>query len=236
MVRAFTPADVIQHTTGSPGFVTDPGVALPNPAVEGNSGVIMMQVNNMIDPPEQWHLVAQAGAVTTAPQSGVLCRACLSAGDQSWTFVTTGGGSTTWVWVAEEWANLSYAPLLSPATRTIGVAAPTSLTSGASDSWDAGEYALGIAVIGLTTVAGGAQTWPTVTWSGGFTETDTVTRGDGTVAGDIKMHVARRYGTAGETGPWTAGATLTGAWAGVSGKTGYCSLAVFRAGKYAGDI
>lgn len=234
MARAFAPADVVQHTTGSPGLVVDPGVALPLPAVEGHSGVVMMAANNTIDPPEEWHFVAQAGVTTALGQNGVMCRACLPAADQAWTF-GSGGSATTWVWVAEEWTNLSYAPLLSLPTRGAGVSAPTTLTSGASGSWDAAEYAMGIAVVALTTGAGGAETWPTVTWSGGFTETDAVARGDGTAGGDIKLHVARRYGTAGETGPWTAGATLTGAWAGATGKTGYCSLAVFRAEKNIGE-
>jgi hypothetical protein len=75
--------------------------------------------------------------------------------------------------------------------------------------------------------------WPTTSWSDSFTETEVLTRGDGSATNDLQLHIARRYGTEGETGPWTTTATFTGT---MTNKSVFACLAVFRAENYVGDI
>lgn len=236
MPRAFSSGDVVQHSANALN-AADPGVSVANPTTEGNSGVIMMMVASLLASPEQWDIVASSGPVANSPQAGVMCRACTLSGEQTWAFSSTSGLATNFAWVAEEWTNLSFAPLLSMPTDQTGVQPPANLTAiGPSGTWDATEYAVGIAIVGLISAATDGITWPTVAWSGGFTETDVLAVGTGDTANDVKLHVARRYGTAGETGPWTAGVTLAGGWAdATTNKTAYSALAIFRAAHFVGE-
>jgi hypothetical protein len=112
MVRAFTAADILQHDddNGST-LLADPGISFPNPATEGSGGIIVMGVTFATNPPEQWHRVAGSGTSMDNPNLAMMCRAGLPAGDQSWPFSVIGGSTAFWIWIAEEWANLSFAPL-----------------------------------------------------------------------------------------------------------------------------
>jgi hypothetical protein len=233
MVRAFTAADVIQHDTGSVGGMTDPTtiVSLPNPASGGNSGLIVMGAQTFLAPPEQWHTAAGAGATDTSVQMGVMIRPDLPANDQSWVFATNTGAVANWLWVAEEWANISYAPLHGSA-RTHTQVGGSSISTGTTPAFTA-PYVVGIAAVFMQ---GGtnAAAWSPVTWSNGFTETDVVQVGTGQASGDFQLRVARRYGTLDETGPWETTCTFTdGA---DPGKVFYACLAVFRAEHHEGEI
>lgn len=239
MVRAFTSADFGKQgsgiTTGA--GVTDPGVALASPATEGLGGLIVLGAQNPIDAPEQWDMIAESGAAAGSPQLGVMVRPCLPAGDQSWTFVAVGGFGTLWAWIAEEVANLSYAPILGAASpMLVKDPAGGTYTIGSTGAWSA-PYAVGIAallMINSHDVTEPAPTvWPTsVGWSNSFTETDVFTRGDGTVDTDMQLRVARRYGTLDDAGSWSTVVTLGT----TSGKNCYGAMGVFRAEYQAGDI
>lgn len=232
MGRAFTSGDVVQTSGGATTgvAVANPSTALPNPASEGNGGFIVVCAQSIIDPPEQWHRVAASGAPVTQPQLGIMCRADLPAGDQSWFFQVAAGFTTYWTWLTEEWTNLSNAPLLaaSSATAAQGV---SSISTGSTGSWDA-PYAVGIAAVGLIVGNTEGLAWPTVSWSNGFTETDVFTRGTGTTMSDMQLRVARQYGTLGDTGSWETTATFTGS---MGTKNVYACLAAFRAESYPGE-
>jgi hypothetical protein len=227
MPRAFTSADVVQSDPGTALSATNPGIALPNPAVGGNGGVVLLAAAGVIEKPEQWDMVIGVGLTdTSTPQLMILCRADLPDADQSWTFLPVGGaGVTNWAWVAEEWTNLSYAPLLATAF-TGATTAPTSISSGTTGTWD-WPYAVGIAVVSLVHGTSGAFTWPSsVSWSNGFTETDVVTLGSGGTALDTQLRVARKYGTLSDAGGWETTALFTDA---TTNKTVRACIAVFRA-------
>lgn len=224
MARAFTSADVVQSASGQVALATDPGVALPNPAAEGNGGVIVLGSGTQAAVPDQWHLAAVGGA-GSALVLMIMCRADLPAGDQSWSFPAL-AGNVNWCWVAEEWTNLSFAPLATSA-RTSGALAPTSVSTGTTAAFDA-PYAVGIAAVLLTTAGTGGNVWPSVSgWTNGFVQTDELAVGTGAGAAEDKLWIARYYGTAGETGPWETTATFSGA--ATTGKTAYSCIAVFRA-------
>lgn len=230
MPRAFTAADVIQSNSGvSSVAVTDPGVALSSPAVEGRSGLIVMGAQTVIAAPQQWDIVAGSGAAAGSPQLGVMVRAGLPDGDQSWAFQALGGTSTYWSWLAEEWTNISYAPLLGTAnTSTIKDPASATYTIGPTGSWSA-PYAVGIAALFMLVAIQSGDTptlWPSVSWSDGFTETDVLTRGDGTTSSDMQLRVARRYGTLDDAGAWSTTATFDAL---TNSKNCYGVLAVLRA-------
>jgi hypothetical protein len=233
MVRAFSTADVLQHNTGAVGGQTDPTatVALPNPAIGGNSGLIIMGAQTFLAPPEQWHMAAGAGAADTSVQMGVMIRPDLPSGDQSWGFATSSGAAANWLWVVEEWTNISYAPLHGSARTHTSVGA-ASISTGTTPSFTA-PYVVGIAVVFMQ---GGtnAAVWSPVTWSNSFTETDVVSIGTGQASGDFQLRVARRYGTLDEAGPWETTCTFTNG--ADSGKVFYACLAVFRAEYHEGEI
>lgn len=231
MPRAFTSADVVQANPGSAAAQITVNPALTNPAVEGRCGLLMMAAGGPINPPELWHTAAGAGAPGTK-QVGVFCRAHLADQEQSWqlSHIATG---TNWVWLIEEWKNVSYAALADLGSGSAaGVGGVASLSSGNTGTFD-DPYVVGIAVAAIIN-GSGTSPWSAVNWSNSFVETDVVNVGDGTAAGDIQLRVARRYGTFNETGPWETTATWTGG--AQTNKTQYVALAVFRAENYAGDI
>jgi hypothetical protein len=232
MPRQFTSADVVQHNSEATGAtaVTDPGVGLSNPAIEGNGGFAVVFAANILSAAEQWHMVAQSPDPN--PSLGIFCRADLPPSDQSWVF-SAFNITTYWTWLAEEWTNLSYAPLLAYSSTAASVT-PASKSTGTTGTWDA-PYALGIAAVGIwNSAATGGSTWPTWSaWSNGFTETDVLSHGTGTAQGDLELHVARCYGALNDTGGWESTVTFTGS---MTGKNVYGCLAVFRAESLLGDI
>lgn len=232
MPRAFTSADVVQHNEGATTALIDPGVGLTSPAVGGNGGVLAIFVAQVLAPPAQWHMVASGTAAPGTPLLGIMCRADLPEGDQSWAFQAVSGTGTGWAWVAEEWTNLSYAPLLG-GTETVGLLSATFRSTGTTGTWDA-PYAVGIAACGMLSGTGSAV-WPTTppTWSNGFVETDVVSAGTGATNGDVMIRVARRYGDLGDTGGWETTCTFGAAQ---TGRTVYACMAAFRAESLLGDI
>jgi hypothetical protein len=220
MARAFTPADVVQHDSGTtPTSVPNVTASLPNPATEGNGGIMIVGFNAPATPPENWHIAATPAGTQTC----IMCRADLAAGDQSWVFDSS-GADTTFMWIAEEWTNLSYCPLAASSGFTTTLSAPTSISAGTTGSFDA-PYVQGLAFVFVTNVSGTAA-WPTVAWDNSFAGTDEIAIGDGTGTLHIKLYVARRTGTLNETGPWSTTATFTGS---MTGKTAQGAIAVFRA-------
>jgi hypothetical protein len=233
MVRAFTAADVLQHDDDpASALVADPGIALPNPTTAGNGGIIVMGVTFGTNPPEQWHRVAGAGSSMDFPNVAIMCRADLPGGEQTWPFSVIGGSTAYWIWMAEEWDNLSFAPLAATPAQTTGAANPASVTTGDTGTWDA-PYVVGLGAVLMINGTTGGTVWPTTELSGGFDEVQVLTRGDGSTANDVQLHIARRYGTLNETGPWSLTATFTGSQ---TFKSVYACLAIFRAENHAGDI
>jgi hypothetical protein len=235
MPRAFTAADVVQSNSGNipiASAVIDPGVGLTSPAAEGNSGIAVVYAGGSGgDPPEQWDMVADGGQAALWVV-GIGCRVCLAASEQDWEFRAFGGLATSWAWVAEEWTNISFAPLLG--TAGVDTAAnPASMTLGPTASWDATDYAVGIAAVLISNGTAGGSVWPSVSWSDGFVETDVLTQGTGAAVADHQLRIARRYGTDAETGAWQTTATFTGA---MTNKSGFGALAVFRAEYREGEV
>lgn len=230
MTRAFTSADVVQSNSGQV-FQIDPGVALSNPAGEGNCGLVVVAAGTEIISPEQWHVAASSGAASNSIQVGVMCRPDLPPADQTWAFANIGAQNTNWVWLAEEWTNVSFAPMQGSA-QTTTVTAPASISSGTTASFDA-PYVVGIAATFVQSNAATAFGWPTVAFSNGFTETNSLQMGDGTGGFDLRLWVARRYGTLNDTGPWSTTTTFTGD---MTSKVAGACLAVFRAENYAGEV
>lgn len=224
MARAFTAADVVQSASAELDATTTPGVAFPSPAAEGHTGVIFMGAQSIITPPEQWHLFgAGVGGVTL----GIMLRADLSAGEQAWTF-TPVAGTPRWTWLAEEWANVSYAPLAAAAGSNNGVLAPASHSAGTTGTTSAPHVAVVAAVQLLST---GGTTWPSVAWSNGFTETDVLQFGTGAANADLQLRVARKY-VSGDAGPFETTATFTGD---MTAKTVNGVIVPLRAENYVGE-
>lgn len=230
MPRAFTPADVIQANANTAISVTAPPISL-SPTVEGHCGIMVLAAHQALNPPEQWDDVTGASIDDTTKMVAILCRADLPAGETTWPFSSI-AGAVNWVWVAEEWANVSFAPILGWA-RTNQLASVSSISTGTTDSWSSTDYAVGLAVMWIYGSAGATAGWPTVTWSNNFIETDVLTIGDGTALGDMQLRVARRYGTAGETGPWETTCTFTDGTQ--TSKAAHACLAVFRAEYFVGE-
>lgn len=232
MARAFTSADILQHADGSDSIATSPTtLALPSASTEGNGGLIVMGVLNVLTPPEQWDMSAGAGvSATSGYQLGIMCRADLPPGETSWPFTVLGSGSSYWVWVVEEWANLSFAPLGASAQTNLATN-PATISTGTTGSAEPAFY-VAVAAVFLT---GGASSgvWPaSVTWSNGFTETNVISIGTGVGAQSLQLRIARKYETDVSTGTWETtadfGATQTN-------KTAYACIAVFRAESYPGE-
>jgi hypothetical protein len=215
-MRPFSDADLIQANAGTAAPASSASVTVPSVTTEGNAGIICMFAGTIVNSPAQWDIVA-SGSVLLA----IMCRGDLPAGESSWPF--SSAGSTNWAWTAGEWANVASAPLQSSAPGNFLTGA-TSISTGSTGSFDA-EYVMGIAAFGIIS-SGGGSAWPSISYSGGFTETDTLQVGTGTTSVDLYLAVARQYGTDGDTGPWSCTATFTGSMA---SKTAYAALAVFRA-------
>lgn len=231
MPRAFTTADVVQHTTGQISVLADPGVALPNPVVEGNCGVLVIVGATQLDSPANWHILARSGTASTiAVQLGIMCRADLPAGEQSWPIQALAGTATNFAWVAEEWTNVSYAPLQG-FVNAAGAGGVSSLATGSTGSFDA-PYVAGIAAAAVIDGPGTGAAWPTASFSNSFTITDTLQVGTGAASNDLKLWVARRYGTLNDTGPWDTTVTFTGT---MTSRSAYGCLAVLRAENYVGE-
>jgi hypothetical protein len=246
MPRAFTSADILQSVPDTAAVVVDPGVDLPFQVGAGRGGIIVMGGATILDKPSQWHYAVSAGTNDPKPaQLAIMCRADLPGGEQSWPFSAFLGASTNWAWVVEEWANLSFAPLVTAARtpNTSGTFQGASISTGTTGTWDAGTYVVGIAAVLLLNGNNQGSVWPSsVSWSNGFVETDVLSIGNNSDWGaagsgpnwnDLQLRVARRYGTAGETGPWETTASFTGA---MTNKNEFAALAIFRAESHVGDI
>lgn len=226
MSRNFIAEDVVQSASAQLAATATPGVALTSPAVEGNAGIIVMGPQSLINAPEQWDMLATAG--TGGVTLAIMCRACLPDGDQAWTFTPT-GGTPRWTWLAEEWTNVSYAPIAAVPASTSGLIAPTSASTGTTGTTDV-PYVACIAAVQI--LATGGSAWPTVAWSNGFVETDVLSVGTGAVNGDVMLRVARYYGGLNETGGWETTATFTGS---MTSKTVHACIVALRAQSYEGE-
>jgi len=235
MARAFTSDDTVQSVPGSDTATTTVSPTL-SATRDGSGGIIIMGALATIGSPPNWHFAGWGASVAYSSRLvAVMCRADLPAGETTWPFVVSDGSTlASWVWVAEEWTNLSYAPLASQSTGTGLTGSPTALTAGPSDTFTA-EYVVGIAALMVGGSAGATSPFSTVTWSSGWTETDVVTVGTGQnpVTADIQLRVARRYGTQDETGPWSVTATFDGGTQ--TGKTSGLCMAVLRAENFDSD-
>lgn len=217
-MRPFSDADLIQSATGTDTLVTSTSVTVPAGTAEGNTGIICMFAQTPIAAPAQWDIVASASTGILA----VMCRGDLPAGESSWPFATASGSIANWTWTSGEWANAASAPL-ETAVAVTGANGASSVSTGNTGTFDA-EYVMGIAAFGIFSAGGSA--WPSVSYSAGFTQADTVQVGTGTATGDMFLAVARQYGTDSDAGPWSCTATFTGS---MTSKTPYAALAVFRA-------
>jgi hypothetical protein len=217
-MRPFSDADLVQSATGNPSLVASANVTVPAGVADSDAGIIAMFAQTPVASPPQWDIVASTGL----GQLAIMCRADLSAGESSWPFSTAAGTPANWTWTSGEWANVAPAPLETSAAAT-GTGGASSVATGSTGSF-ATEFVMGVAAFGVFSAGGSA--WPSVAYSGGFTETDSVQVGDGTSNGDILLKVARLYGADSDPGPWSCTATFTGSMA---SKTPYAALAVFRA-------
>lgn len=230
MPRAFTSADVVQSDARTAVAVTSPPISFA-PTVEGRCGVAVIAAHQALNAPEQWDDVTGSSIDDVTKMVAIMCRADIPADETTWQFSSV-AGAVNWVWVAEEWSNVSFAPIVGRA-RTNQLTSVSSISTGTTESWAAEEFVKGLAVMWIYGGAAATAGWPTVSWSNGFTETNVLTIGGGTALGDMELHVARRYGTAGETGPWETTATFTD---GVhTNKAAHACLAVFRAESFVGE-
>jgi hypothetical protein len=217
-MRAYSDADLVQGANGSAALASSVSVTVPGGTVEGDAGIIAMFAQTPITSPDQWDIAAsaQAGILT------VMCRGDLPGGESSWPFSPV-GGAPNWAWTVGEWANTAPAPIESAAAAN-GLPGDASLSTGSTGTFST-QFVMGIAAFGIINASGSA-TWPSVSYSAGFTETDSVQVGTGTAAGDLLLKVARLYGADSDTGPWSCTATFTGT---MTGKTPYAALVAFRA-------
>lgn len=229
MPRAFTDADIVQQNPGNSGPLSAISVTLPAGTTAGKAGLIVVKTSVPLDPPNQWHTAA-AGDVT-AGGLYMFCRPDMPEGETSWPF-SWAGGAPTWVWKAEEWSNVSFAPMLGSAAGT-GAFAASSIPSGTTGSFDAGPV-LAVAAFGILRGGGaGATAWPTVSsYSNNFVQADDLQFGDGSLSNDLKLWIARYYGPDGTTGPLSCTATLSGT---VTGMVSAGVIAVFRAERFVGE-
>jgi hypothetical protein len=206
MARAFTDADLLQSPAGGTSAgATGVTVTLPSGATEGSCGVIFLHTEAPADPPSEWDNRFSEASGRTA----VMFRPHLMANESSWMF-DWHAAAATWAWKAQEWANVAWKGPAGVAIAPAGGLAPTSVATGDTGTW-AEEYVIGLLVVSLYNPTGGSATWPTASFSNSFTETDMVSVGSGTGAGNIGLWAARRYGTQNETGPWSCTASFTGA-------------------------
>lgn len=233
MARAFTSADIVQVDSGTTVSSADAGIGLPAGSTEGTCGIAVVGVIVNLGPPERWHFAAASGITAAAQQFGIFCRADLPAGESSWAFGTANGSLATWLWLAEEWTNVSFAPVAGTSGILTAPLGATSFTAGPTGSFEGSPYVVGIAAVFIQSSALSDATWPSVSWSDSFVETDVISLGDGLGTNDLQLRVARRYATTVDAGPWTTTATYTGSMA---GKRSFGGLAAFRAENYDTDI
>ena len=217
-MRAFNDSDLIQSNSGTATLVSSTNATVPASTVEGNAGIICMFAQTPIAPPNQWDTVA----FTSFTQIAIMCRADLPSGETSWPFSTASGGPANWGWTSGEWSNVASAPL-ETSVGTTGTGGASSISTGTTAAFNT-RYVMGIAAFGISGTGGSA--WPSVSYSNGFTETDSVQVGTGTANGDMLLKVARLYGSDSDPGPWSCTATFTGS---MTSKTPFAVLAVFRA-------
>lgn len=218
-MRAFSGDDLAQSAASTAALASSASVTVPAGTAEGNTGIICISAGTVLTPPAQWDIVALDSTGTLA----IMCRADLPAtGESSWPFTTLGGATANWTWTAGEWANVASAPL-ETAVAAHGTTGDTSVSAGSTSAFVT-QYVMGIAAFAVFSAGGSA--WPSVAYSGGFTETDSQQVGTGTSAGDLLLKVCRLYGADSDTGPWSCTATFTGS---MTSKTPYAALAVFRA-------
>lgn len=230
MPRAFSDADLLQWQTGEAIDTPTLAPSLTNPTAVGNAGIIVLGGANAFDPPEQWDPVA--GSPESFPRASVLVRAGLPGGETSWTFSGVGGANTYAKWEIHEWRNISFCPLVAYDNEAM-VIGPASVTLSAAQIGLGTNYTMAIAALGIIGGTNATSVWSGVSWSGGFAETSAQAFGTGMDVGSFQLRVARRYGTQGETGPWTTTATFVD---GVqTQKIVYACLAVFRAENFVGE-
>jgi hypothetical protein len=233
MPRAFSDDDIVQSTPGSVFQSGAPiSVTLGSATTAGHAGIIVLTCQNIMNPPEQWHLMAQSGAGGQAsPQGGIACRVDLPAGETSWSFSPM-SGSPGWAWVVQEWTNVSFAPIAATPAGNWAAGGSASYSTGSTGEFS-GLYVMAIAYLGINST--GTTPFSAGSWSNGFVEQHVVETGDGTTAADLQLRVARRYGTPSDSGPWESTFTFTnGADATKSALS--VGMAVFRAENHAGDI
>lgn len=229
-MRAFSDADLIQGKDGTAGTsgagVVDTALlTLDSPTTEGSTLLVVMKTSALTpDTGQGWD---QNVAETTALGLMVYSRADVPAGETSWTWTST-AAAQVWTWRIEEWANVAWVPLETSAAHYEG-ANPTAWATGNSGAI-ATQYVMGIAGFTLMRGTAGAGGFAAITSPqiGGHAATPvtTIDDGDGTASGDIRLAVARYYGTENDVGPWSATATASGATTNYSGQS---ILAVYRA-------
>jgi hypothetical protein len=209
----------VQANTGSASAVSSVSATVPAGTVEGDTGIICMFGATPLTPPEQWEFAAADPTVFLA----VMCRGDLLGGESSWPFSSVGGVNAIWSWTAGEWGNTAPAPVETSAAVS-GTPGASSLSTGSTGTFGT-QFVMGVAAFAMFS-SNASAAWPSVSYSGGFAETDSVQVGDGTHAGDVHLWVARLYGADSDTGPWSCTATFTGS---MTSKVPYAALAVFRA-------
>lgn len=234
MARAFADADIVQDDSGSSSATQAITAQLGAGVQEGNAGIIVLGAANTLDPPEEWHALAAAGAADNAPpRVMVMCRADLPPGETTWAFPIENDVSSLAAWTVAEWTNVSYAPLVASASQSILVS-PSAVSFSADQIGLDPSYTLAIAAVMVMGSISATAPWSPASWSNGFLETGVISIGTGQEDASLRLYVARRYGAASETGPWTTTMTFTdGAQ---TGKTVYGALAVLRAEHYEGEV
>lgn len=212
-MRAFDAADVVQENTGTATLSTPFTATVPSGVTEGNTGVVIMASQLPLAIPADWHPVAVANTLLW-----IFARIDLPAGESSWTF--TPSTTANAAWTVREWGNVGGLETFVSATGSGGA---SSVSTGNTGSFTS-QFVVGMLGVMLTSAGGSA--WPTISYSDSFEETDSLQVGSGTASGDVKLWVARRYGTDSDAGPWSCTATFTGS---MSSKTPFAALAVFRA-------
>lgn len=225
MPRAFTDADLVpgQFADGSSASAATLTVSLPAGTTEGNTGIAVIKAQTSMASPDIWDKSADTGA---AGGLVIFTRPGLTAGENDWVF-NSFSGSPQWVWRAEEWTNVSLSAVASSAI-TVTVNAPTTLSSGTSGSVDV-PFVMCVAAFVLQRGTAGASSFPAFSaFSNGFVEVpgSPFDFGTGPASGDMRMAVARYYGTENETGPFECTATVTGV---STNFIGYAAIAVLRA-------
>ena len=233
MVRAFTSGDVVQGKSGSATAVVDAGHSLDAATTAGHCGIIFEMAQTTLDTPAQWDLVIGAGSSDEFWQVGLCLRADLPAGESEWEIRSVGELATQWAWRAEEWSNVSNAPVLATARRNATTEGETNIPLGpTSPTLDTAELAALLVLIGIHST-GGAAFPATASYTNDFTETHVIQNGDGTGSAHVQLRIARKLLTSPETGPWST--TIDFGAQSMSGKNVYTCMAALRPQRHSGD-